>query len=118
MPFLNLPVRRDKTSGFALSQVTVLAELRCDFLHADSIGNEWRGDRMRRGDPQEIHIRPAVVLQLRYLIPFIKREDFESAWPHLLKVKSKGAPLILMRGGKTDFFEVKPALDLAYQIQQ
>jgi hypothetical protein len=30
-------------------------------------------------------------------IPFAKREDFESAWPHLLKVKSKGAPVILVR---------------------
>jgi hypothetical protein len=45
----------------------------------------------------------------RYLIPFTKREDFESAWPHLLKVKSKGAPIILVRAPKTDFFEVKPA---------
>ena len=45
----------------------------------------------------------------RYLIPFTKREDFESAWPHLLKVKSKGAPIILVRGPKTDFFEVQPA---------
>jgi hypothetical protein len=45
----------------------------------------------------------------RYLIPFTKQEDFESAWPHLLKVKSKGAPIILLRGPKTDFFEVKPA---------
>ena len=30
-------------------------------------------------------------------IPFTKREDFEAAWPHLLKVKSKGAPIILVR---------------------
>ena len=33
-----------------------------------------------------------------YEIPFTKREDFESAWPHLLKIKSKGAPVILFRG--------------------
>lgn len=45
----------------------------------------------------------------RYLIPFTKREDFEAAWPHLVKVKSKGAPIILLRGPKTGFFEVKPA---------
>jgi hypothetical protein len=44
-----------------------------------------------------------------YLIPFTKREEFEAAWPHLLKVKSKGAPIILVRGPKTDFMEVKPA---------
>jgi hypothetical protein len=30
-------------------------------------------------------------------IPFAKREDFESAWPHVLKVKSKGAPVVLLR---------------------
>src|SRR5207244_3909467 len=44
-----------------------------------------------------------------YQIPFTKREEFESAWPHLLKVKSKGAPIILVRGPKTDFMEIKPA---------
>lgn len=32
-----------------------------------------------------------------YEIPFTKREAFESAWPHLLKIKSKGAPVILVR---------------------
>jgi hypothetical protein len=44
-----------------------------------------------------------------YEIPFTKREEFESAWPYILKVKSKGAPIILVSGPKTDFFEVKPA---------
>ena len=34
---------------------------------------------------------------LHYQIPFAKREEFESAWPHLLKVKTIGAPIILMR---------------------
>lgn len=33
-----------------------------------------------------------------YAIPFTKREEFESAWPHLLKVKSKEARLLLTRG--------------------
>ncbi len=33
-----------------------------------------------------------------YAIRFTNREEFESAWPHLLKVKSKGAPLFLVRG--------------------
>jgi hypothetical protein len=30
-------------------------------------------------------------------IRFTNRKDFESAWPHLLKVKSKGAPIVLQR---------------------
>jgi hypothetical protein len=33
-----------------------------------------------------------------HAIPFTKREEFEAAWPHLLKVKTKGAPVFLLRG--------------------
>ena len=33
-----------------------------------------------------------------YAITFTKREDFEAAWPHLLKVKNKGTSLVLVRG--------------------
>jgi hypothetical protein len=39
--------------------------------------------------------------QMHYQIPFTKREEFEAAWPHLLKVKSKGAPIILIRSPYT-----------------
>lgn len=35
---------------------------------------------------------------LHYAISFKKREEFEAAWPHLLKVKTKGAPIVLRRG--------------------
>jgi hypothetical protein len=37
-----------------------------------------------------------------YAIPFAKREELESAWPHILKVKSKGAPIRLVR--RPNFF--------------
>jgi hypothetical protein len=33
-----------------------------------------------------------------YAIPFAKRDKFEAAWPHILKVKSKGAPIVIKRG--------------------
>jgi hypothetical protein len=33
-----------------------------------------------------------------YAIRFTKREEFESAWPYIVKVKSKGAPIFLVRG--------------------
>lgn len=49
------------------------------------------------------------VLTRWYLIPFTKREEFEAAWPHLLKVKAKGAPIVLVRGPRTDFFALAPA---------
>jgi hypothetical protein len=34
-------------------------------------------------------------------IPFNDREAFEAAWPELLKVKTKGAPLVLLRSPNT-----------------
>jgi hypothetical protein len=37
-----------------------------------------------------------LIPQLHYEIPFANREEFEAAWPHLLSVKSKGAPIILL----------------------
>jgi hypothetical protein len=66
----------------------------------------------RNWNPFEKQARTLVgpeVLNRHYQIPFTKREEFEAAWPHFLKVKSKGAPIILVRGPKTDFFEIKPA---------
>jgi hypothetical protein len=44
-----------------------------------------------------------------YAIPFTKREDFEAAWPFILKVKAQGAPLILKSPSPKDFFKVLPA---------
>jgi hypothetical protein len=35
---------------------------------------------------------------LHYAIPFTNRAEFESVWPHILKVKSKGAPIVLRLG--------------------
>ena len=35
---------------------------------------------------------------MSYDIPFANRKEFEAAWPHILKLKSKGAPLTLLRG--------------------
>lgn len=34
---------------------------------------------------------------IKHHIPFTKRDEFEAAWPALLKVKTKGAPIILVR---------------------
>src|SRR5258708_5679772 len=44
---------------------------------------------------------------LHYAIPFTEREAFEEAWPHVLKVKSHGAPIVLKRG--PSFWLVKGA---------
>ena len=36
-----------------------------------------------------------------YEIPFESREEFEKAWPHILELKSKGAPIILEKSPST-----------------
>ena len=38
-----------------------------------------------------------LVLYRNYAIPFAKREAFEAVWPHLLKVKTPGVPIVLRR---------------------
>ena len=34
---------------------------------------------------------------LHYAISFSNRDEFKAAWPHILKVKTKGAPVFLLR---------------------
>jgi len=79
-------------------------------LYSVSPRGEWPKSWPKELEPLRKQARTLVgpsVPQSHYEIPFTKREAFESAWPHLLKVKSKGAPIILVR--TTGFFQVKPA---------
>jgi hypothetical protein len=47
---------------------------------------------------QSLTLEGPLAPRLHYAIRFSKREEFESAWPHVLKVKTKGAPIFLVRG--------------------
>lgn len=42
--------------------------------------------------------------EIIYAIPFKSREEFEAAWPHLLSLKSKEAPIILQPGPTQYYF--------------
>jgi len=44
----------------------------------------------------------------RYDIAFDNRKDFESAWPHILSLKSKGAPVTLLRGEHVHVWTTRP----------
>lgn len=48
-----------------------------------------------------------MIAHRHYEIPFTKREDFEAAWPHLLKVKSKSSPVILVRKPGVNVYDLK-----------
>lgn len=46
---------------------------------------------------------------LIYDIPFASRDEFEAAWPHILKLKARGAPLTLVRGPRLNVGSAKAA---------
>ena len=48
------------------------------------------------------------MLQRSYHIAFANRKEFESAWPHILKLKSKGAPVTLLRGPHVYVWTARP----------
>jgi hypothetical protein len=95
--------------------VAAMFSIICTVVHADY--SVWDKGMWPETWPKELEslrkqsrtFEGPVLLERRYLIPFTKREEFENAWPQLLKVKTKGAPIILVRGPKMGFFEVKPA---------
>ena len=68
-----------------------------------NVANEglWPKDWPKELEPLRKQSRTLVgplVEYQHYAIPFTKREEFEAAWPHLLSVKTKGAPVVLRRG--------------------
>lgn len=73
-------------------------------VYADySVSNEgqWPADWPKELEPlrkQSRTLEGPLQPQLSYAIPFTKREELETAWPHLLKVKTPGAPIVLRRG--------------------
>jgi hypothetical protein len=70
-------------------------------LYSVSPRGEWPADWPKELEPLRAQSRTLVgpsVEARHYAITFATREEFEAAWPHLLKVKSKGAPIFLVRG--------------------
>jgi hypothetical protein len=82
-------------AAFAFCAVSVYA----DYSVSDK--GTWPKSWPKEMEPlrkQARSLRGSVADVTLYEIPFAKREDFEAAWPHILKVKTKGAPVILVRG--------------------
>lgn len=76
----------------------------CSAAHALYSVNEtgtWPKSWPRQLEPLRKQARTLVgpeVEQQHFAIRFSRREEFEAAWPHLLQVKTKGAPVFLVRG--------------------
>jgi hypothetical protein len=91
---------------FAFLAVTSLAAIAlCEVgpayaEYAVSFKGEWPKSWPKELEPLRQQARTLVGPQVEYrnyAIPFTNRKEFESAWPHLLKVKSTGAGLRLVR---------------------
>ncbi len=68
-----------------------------------SVANEglWPKDWPKELEPLRKESRTLVgplVEYRHYAIPFNKQEEFEAAWPHILSIKTKGAPVVLRLG--------------------
>ena len=73
-------------------------------LYSVSYKGEWPKTWPAELEPLREHAHTLVgpmVEQRHYEIPFTDRAEFEKAWPPLLEVKSKGAPIILVRAPNT-----------------
>ena len=70
-------------------------------LYTFNLKGEWPATWPKELEPLRAQARTLVgpeVENVHYGITFTKREEIEAAWPHLLKVKAKGAPVHLVRG--------------------
>lgn len=91
------PVKR-ATAFVAALVLCVVGSAYADYLV--SAKGDWPQDWPKELEPVRKQSRTLVgpmTDHRHYAIPFTKREEFESAWPHILKVKSKGAPVLLVR---------------------
>jgi hypothetical protein len=69
-------------------------------LYSVSEKGEWPKSWPAELEPLRKQSRTLVgpeVENRHFAISFTKREEFEAAWPHILKVKTKGAPVLLAR---------------------
>ncbi len=70
-------------------------------LYCVSDTGDWPKDWPSELEPLRSQSRTLVGPTLNaqhFAMQFKTRDEFKAAWPHILKVKSKGAPIFLVRG--------------------
>ncbi|HLW64989.1 MAG TPA: hypothetical protein VKS79_06670 [Gemmataceae bacterium] len=89
------------TIAFLAATVCFAASSTAYALYSVSFTGDWPKTWPKELESLRAQSRTLVgpeVENRHYAIPFSKRDEFEAAWQHLLKVKTKGAPIILVRG--------------------
>jgi hypothetical protein len=77
----------------------------CFALVTESLSGDWPESWPKELEPlrsqaRTVHVGHGIQ-ETVYEIPFKSREEFEKVWPYILKVKSKGAPIILENSPST-----------------
>lgn len=99
-----------RTTAFLAALIVLAAGSAAYALYEVADEGLWPKSWPQELEPFRAHSRtlegPLVSL-LHYEIPFTDREQFEAAWPHLLKVKSDGAPVFLVRTPMVNVYDLK-----------
>ena len=86
----------------SITVLTLLAAASTAYaLYSVANTGQWPKSWPKEMEPLRKQARTLVGPQLafqHFAVRFKDRDDFEAAWPHMLKVKSKGAPIFLVRG--------------------
>ena len=94
-----------KPTAAAIILLSVLTPASAEWLVIDR--GDWPETWPAELDPlreQSRTLEGGLIELVVYEIPFTSRKQFEAAWPHILDVKTAGAPLILVRGSGDRFF--------------
>ena len=96
---------RKKSMVILLAVMTVLITSFCfalvEFSNTGIWPDSWPKELERYRKQSKSFSRDLGIEETWHEIYFQKREEFEQAWPHILKLKAKGAPLILERSPST-----------------
>ena len=100
-PNLRKGIAMDKRIALAVVVAVCAVGSTASALYSVSDTGTWPKSWPAELEPLRKHSRTLEgpeELNLHYAIRFTKREEFEAAWPHIVKLKRKGAPLFLKRG--------------------
>jgi hypothetical protein len=90
--------KRSALTLVAVCAVGSAAHALYDVVDEGTWPKTWPGELEPLRDQCRTSVGPlAPYMNQHYAIRFTRREEFESAWPHILKVKSEGAPVFLVR---------------------
>jgi hypothetical protein len=91
----------NRTTVWLAAITTCLACSTAFALYSVGLSGDWPKNWPAEMEPLRKQARTLIgpmAAFRHYAVPFTNRHQFEAAWPHILKVKTKGAPVFLRHG--------------------